>query len=97
MLYCVVKHCVVLCCVVLCCVVLCCAVLCCVVLCCVVLCCAVFTVLHVCCCAVVLCCALLRNNLDAKSYKECAEFDTYGKALHIYMQITKTKPNFVDV
>ena len=28
----------------------------------------------------------------------CAEFDNaYSKALHIYMQTTKTKPNFVDV
>ena len=28
----------------------------------------------------------------------CFEFDNaYGKTLHIHMQITKIKPNFVDV
>ena len=36
------------------------------------------------------------RTTDVRNF--CAEFDNaYGKALHIYMQITKTKPNFVDV
>ena len=36
------------------------------------------------------------RTTDVRNF--CAEFDNaHGKALHIYMQITKTKPNFVDV
>ena len=36
------------------------------------------------------------RTTDVRNF--CAEFDNaYGKALHIYMQITKTKPNFVGV
>ena len=35
------------------------------------------------------------RTIDVRNF--CVEFDNaYGRALHSLMQITKTKPNFVD-